>query len=148
MIGQRNKLLKSGEMHKAQCLDVEIAKTISGDNRRKAFMFKKYINKGETKPVSEMWKLKQSLFPKKTSTLPSSKFNHRGRLISEPLELVKLLGMEYGKVRLRKRSVHPMHKNLKPMREKLLALKLSLALKNKTPKILMVLQKQFLNHPS
>ena len=87
--------------------------------------------------MSEMWKLKQPLFPKKTPSLPSSKLNHRGRLISEPSELVQLLGMEYGKVRLRKRPVHPLHKALKPMRVKLLAMKLSLALKKKTPKLQM-----------
>ena len=45
--------------------------------------------------------------------------------------------MEYGKVRLRKRPVHPLHKALKPMRVKLLAMKLSLALKKKTPKLQM-----------
>ena len=90
------------------------------------------MNKSGTQPVSEMWKLKQSIFPKKTPTLPSSKINHQGKLISEPSELVELLGMEYGKVRLRKRPIHPKHKALKPMREKLLKMKLNSASNKKT----------------
>ena len=48
-----------------------------------------------------MWKLKQSLFPNEAHSLPSSKYNHRGKLVSEPAEMIKLLGREYGKIRLR-----------------------------------------------
>ena len=96
-------------------------------------MFKKFMNQGETQPVSEMWKLKQSLFPKKNPTLPSSKFNNRGKLVSERGEIIKLLGMEYGQVRLRKRPVHPKHKPLRPMRERLLRLKLNISDLKKTP---------------
>ena len=101
---------------------------------KKALMFKKYINQGETQHVSDMWKLNQSLFPKKTQSLPSSKFNHRGKLVSEPAELIKLLGTEYGKIRLRKRPSHPMHLKMNPIRRQLIMLKLRSASKKKTQK--------------
>ena len=107
LIGQQNKLFKNGYRLQAESLDAEIATTIFKENRSKALMFKKFMNQGETQPVSEIWKLKQSIFPRKTPTLPSSKVNHRGKLVSEPGEIIKLLGKEYGKVRLRKRPVHP-----------------------------------------
>ena len=133
LIGQRNKLLKQGEIQKAHSLDVTIASIISEENIKKALMFKKYMNKGETQPVSDMWKLKQSLFPKKAPSLPSSKFNHRGKLVTEPAELVKLLGTKYGKIRLRKRPTHPMHRQMNIIRKQLLIMKLSSASKKKTP---------------
>ena len=91
------------------------------------------MDKGETQPVSEMWKMKKkTLFPKKQRTLPSSKQNHIGKLVSEPKGLVKLLGMEYGEIRLRKRPVHPMHISHKHIREKLLGIKLNRAAKRNT----------------
>ena len=74
-----------------------------------------------------MWKMKKSTFPKKAPTLPSSKINYQGRLVSEPSELVKLLGDEYGRVRLRKRPTHPLNIESKKIRKILLHLKLSLA---------------------
>ena len=87
------------------------------------------MDKGETLCVSKMWKMKKALFPKKQQTLPSSKQNHIGKLVSEPKGLVKLLGMEYGKISLRKRPVHPMHISHKYIREKLLGIKLNRAAK-------------------
>ena len=66
-IGQRNKLMKLGDTQKVLSLDAKIAKIISEDKRNKAFMFKRYMNKDDTQPVSEMWKLKQALFPKKST---------------------------------------------------------------------------------
>ena len=133
LIRQRIILLKKGDNLQAERLDVKIANMIFQENKTKALMFKKYMNQGETQPVSEMWKLKQSIFPKKNPTLPSSKFNRTGKLVSEPRELIKLLAKEYGQVRLRKRPVHPMHTPLRPTRERLLRLKLSISEKRKTP---------------
>ena len=138
LIGKRNKFLKQGNIEQASILDAQIAQTIFKENRAKSFMFKKYMDKGETQPVSEMWKMKQRLFPKKKPTLPSSKLNYAGKLVTEPKELVKLLGLEYGKIRLRKRPVHPMHLSHKPIREKLLKIKLNKASKRNTPELEMI----------
>ena len=83
--------------------------------------------------MSEMWKLRKLLFPRKKQTLPSAKMNYKGKLVSEPEELKSLLAYEYGQVRLRKRPVHPLHKKIVPIRKKLLSLKLKSAIKKKTP---------------
>ena len=92
LIGKRNKFLKQGNTEQASILDAQIAQTIFKENRAKAFMFKKYME--------------PALFTKKKPTLPSSKFNHAGKLVTEPKYLVKLLGMEYGQIRLWKRQIY------------------------------------------
>ena len=74
--------------------------------------------------MSEMWKIKSKLFPKKASALPSAKLNYQGKVVTEPKELLKLIGEEFGRVRLRKRPVHPSNKRPKLIRKKLLKLKL------------------------
>ena len=117
----------------ASILDEDIAKIIFKEIRAKAFMFKKYMDKGETQPVTEMWKFKKTLFPKKKPTLPSSKHNHIGKLVSEPKELVKLLDVEYGIIKLRKRPIHPLNMSHKHIREKLINIKLNNAPKTSTP---------------
>ena len=60
----------------------------------------------------------------KTSTLPSSKYNYRGKIVTEPTELNKLIGEEYGKLRLRKRPCHPLNTTNRPIQNKFLKLKL------------------------
>ena len=54
-------------------IDAKIAKIISEEGQRKAYMFKKYTNRPNM--MSQMWKLKKMLFPKKASTVPSAKEN-------------------------------------------------------------------------
>ena len=93
-------------------------------------MFKKFTDISSSGCLSEMWKLKESLFLKKALTLPSAKLNHLGRIVSEPGELTKLLGEEYGIFRLRKRPTHPQFKWLKTMRSKVLNLKLKISMKS------------------
>ena len=82
-----------------------------------------------------MWKLKKSLFPRKSPSLPSAKTNYNGKLVSEPEELKALLAFEYGKVRLRKRPAHPLHKQIVQIRKKLLGLKLKHALQKKDTRL-------------
>ena len=83
--------------------------------------------------MSEMWKLKKKLFPKKACALPSAKINYRGKIVTEPKELKKLIGEEYGRVRLRKRPTHPLNQEGKQIRKLLLKLKLMIASQRKTP---------------
>ena len=71
-----------------------------------------------------MWKLKKRMFPKKASMHPSSKMNYRGKIVTEPKELTKLIGEEYGRVRLRKRPSHALDLRGKATRKILLKLKL------------------------
>ena len=70
------------------------------------------------------------MYPKKAPTLPSSKIDYHGNLVSEPGALNKLIGEEYGKVRLRKRPTHPLNIEGKKIRKILLTLKMEVA-KNK-----------------
>ena len=77
------------------------------------------------------------MFPKKASTLPSAKINYHGNFFTEPKELTKLLGEEYGRIRLRKRPCHPKNESNKQNRSKVLELKLLLARQRKTGPFLM-----------
>ena len=129
LITHRNRLVIEHKVKEAQQLNVKIATIISKESRKKAFMFKKFTDISSSGCLSEMWKTKNSLFPKKAHTLPSAKLNYAGRIVSEPQEITKLLGEEYGKFRLRKRPTHPKYEWLKTMRNKALNLKLKVALK-------------------
>ena len=81
--------------------------------------------------------IKKRLFPKKASMLPSAKVNYKGKLVTEPTELTKLIGEEYGRVRLRTRPSHPMNHGGKEIRQTLLKLKLLKAKETKTVPFLM-----------
>ena len=133
LIGQRNNLLKQGKVEESKVLNVKIAQIISEEGRSKALMFRKYCDQNGSGVMSEMWKLKKKLFPKKSCTLPAAKVNYQGKLVTEPKELTKLLGEEYGRVRLRKRPTHPQHILGKQIRNKILKLKLEIASRRKTP---------------
>ena len=61
-------------------------------------MFKKFTDISSYGCLSEMWKMKKSVFPKKAHTLPLAKLNYVGRIVSEPQEITKLLSEEYGKL--------------------------------------------------
>ena len=132
LIKQRNMLLKQGEVEQSHLIDVQIAKIISEEGRLKAGMFRKFCNPKRSSVLSGMWQLKKKLYPKKTSSLPTSKYNYHGKIVTEPNELNKLIGEEYGKIRLRKRPCHPLNEKTKPMRHKLLSIKLRLAKQRKT----------------
>ena len=133
LINKRNKQLKLGKYDQVKLMDENIAQIVAEEGRAKAKMFERYSDQNGSNSVQEMWKLKKKLFPKKASVLPSAKLNYQGRVVTEPNELTKLLGEEYGKIRLRKRPTHP--KNIKtiPLRKKIIQLKLKIAKKRKTP---------------
>ena len=137
LIKQRNSLLKHGEFEKSQIIDAQIAKIISKEGRIKANMFRKFCNPNRSHVLSEMWQLKKKLFPRKTPALPSAKYNYQGKIVTEPNELTKLMGKEYGTLRLRKRPCHPLNNEIRPIRNKLLKLKLFIAKQKKTDQFLM-----------
>ena len=135
LINQRNKLLKHGDVDKIDLLDAQIAKTIAEEGRIKASMFRKFCNPNRSTVLSEMWQLKKNL--KKPTSLPSAKYQYQGKIVTEPKELTHLIREEYGKIRLRKRPCHPDNKINKPVRNKLLQLKLLMAKQRKTEKFKM-----------
>ena len=57
--------------------------------------FKSYSDNPEQINMSQMWKTLQKLWPKCVNSLPSAKKNHRGKVISGPRGLKKLLAKEY-----------------------------------------------------
>ena len=71
---------------------------------------------------------KEKIFPTKASALSSAKLNYHGKVVTEPKELLKLIGDEFGRVRLRRRPSHPSNKRQKLIRNKLLKLKLLVAI--------------------
>ena len=56
--------------------------------------------------LSEMWKTKKSLWPKKSQSIPTGKKDHKGKLLTGPKDIKKLLEKEY-RERLRKKPSHP-----------------------------------------
>ena len=131
LITQGNMLIKQGAKE-TLVIDAQIAEMISKEGMKKALMFKKYTDSNTSEAVSQIWKLKKSLFPKKPSTVPAAKLNYQNNIVSHPKELTKLLGEEYGRVRLRKRPTHPLHTKGRSIREKILKTKLRLSSQKKT----------------
>ena len=99
-------------------LGKKIADKLKEEKIMKIKMFKKHSNESSANNMHNMWKLKKKLFPKKAPCIPSAKLNYQGRIISEPNELKKLIGNEYGKIRLRPRPIHPKNKMMKQLRNK------------------------------
>ena len=96
------------------------------EGRSKAHEFRKFCDKGSTLNVTEMWKLKKRMWPKKTNALPVAKRDHRGKLISSPADLKRLLLKEYTE-RLRPRPNHPNIKMSKILRKRLIKTKMNLS---------------------
>ena len=131
LISERNKLIKRGCKDTSN-LDAQIATIISKEGMKKATMFKKYTDTNMSGAVSQMWKLKKSLFPKKTSSLPVAKLNYQNQIISYPKDLTNLLGEEYGRIRLRKRPTHPLFVKEISIKKKIVKTKIQIASKKKT----------------
>ena len=68
--------------------------------------FRSYSENPENVSLPKVWKLLKKLSPKSNPTLPTGKRNHKGKIISGPREIRKLLALEY-KNRLRTRPIRP-----------------------------------------
>ena len=90
--------------------------------------FKSYSDNPETINMQEMWKKNKKLWPKCDNNLPTAKKNHRGKLVSNPGAIKKLLAREY-KDRLRKRAVRTDISDMRKWRTEILRMKLALAAK-------------------
>ena len=76
-----------------------------------------------------MWKSK--LWPKNGISLPTAKKNHKGKLISAPGDIKKLMAKEY-KDRLRSRPFRPDLKMMKKNKRRIFKLKMNLASSRKS----------------
>ena len=88
--------------------------------------FKSFSDNHETINMQEMWKRNKKLWPKVGNNLPTAKKNHKGKLVSNPGAIKKLLAREY-KDRLRRRPVRPDITDIRMGRKEITKLKLKLA---------------------
>ena len=84
----------------------QIAEILEVEEKNKAQMFKDFCNESNSINISEMWKLKQNIWPKKHETLPTGKFNNQGHMVTDHEELKKLYASEF-KERLGARPTNP-----------------------------------------
>ena len=112
-------------------LTEKISTILEEEGKSKAYKFRKFCDKGNTLNVTEMWKLKKKIWPKKKSALPVAKQNYKGRLLSAPSDIRHLLLMGY-KDRLRGRPCLPRLQKSRTLRQKLIKMKLSLSKKVKS----------------
>ena len=134
LINQRNLLnRKKGNQSKVDEISEEISKMEAEENRNKIMEnFKCYSENPESINLTQMWKLLGKLWPKNGNALPSAKKNHKGKIISDPRELKKLLAKEY-KERLRSRRMRPDFLRQDDLKEDIFKLKMKIAESNESP---------------
>ena len=137
LINNRNELAK-----KVQKTDEEKVKEVNLDEiisnkeaeiKRNEIVkqFKTLSDDPENINLNQVWKNLNRLCPKVGGTLPTAKKNHKGRIVSAPGELKKLLAKEY-KERLRSRPARPDLYGLSRRRRRIFRLKMKLAEENTT----------------
>ena len=120
--------------HMVDSIEHKIAKIEAKENRDKVIKnFKRFSEDPENINIQEMWKVLKSIGPKFKKTVPMAKKNYKGKIISNPHELRKLLAQEY-KLRLRSRPIRPDLGDLKLRRDKIFDLQIRLSEKNKSIK--------------
>ena len=137
LINQRNVLINRNEgivnTIELEGVTKRIAELEAEENRNKIFQhFKFYSDNPEQINMQQMWKLMKQMWPKVGLTLPVAKKNHKGKIVSGPMEIKKLLAREY-KDRLRSRPVRPDLKNMKVRRKIIFKLKMKLASMKQSP---------------
>ena len=123
LINQRNIFANSSDKvekdRKLQELNNEISYLEAEENRNKLMdNFKQISDNRENINVSKMWKLLNKLWPKNSNSLPTAKKNHRGKIVSGPLEIKLLLAKEY-KDRLRCRPIRPDMKKMQKRKKRI-----------------------------
>ena len=129
LINERSKLAKTKTDEELKELDSKIADIISEEEREKVMKFQKFTNQNGSVNLPEMWKLKKKLWPKKASSIPTAKINHKGKLVPTSEEVKSALKKEYTE-RLRKRPEHP--KVSKHYKKKTIEMKLKSSKENKS----------------
>ena len=94
--------------------------------------FKDLSENPEKINLQQMWKLSKKVWPKHSQTLPTAKRNQKGKVVSGPREIRKLLATEY-KDRLRSRPVRPGLENMKKRKRLIFKMKMKLAERKSSP---------------
>ena len=137
LIDERNKLSVKPETPEIKEKIFEISQQIAEDeaqeNRNLIFKnFKDLSENPEKINLQQMWKLSKKVWPKHSQTLPTAKRNQKGKVVSGPREIRKLLATEY-KDRLRSRPVRPGLENMKKRKRLIFKMKMKLAERKSSP---------------
>ena len=134
LINKRNQMLKHSEdQNDIKLVNKEIAEKEAEANRDLIIKnFKQFSENPENVNLQQMWKLMKTLWPKATSILPTAKRNHRGKVVTGPKEIKKLLSKEY-KDRLRSRPFRPDLRYMKSRKNTIFKMKMKLAESRKSP---------------
>ena len=57
--------------------------------------FKNFIENPESVNISQVWKTLKKMSPKQEATLPTAKSNHKGKIVTGPSEIKRLMAKEY-----------------------------------------------------
>ena len=128
-IDERNILSKYPERNedKINELNEQIAENIAEENKELIVRnFKHFSDNPQNINMQQMWKLLKKLWPKNPPTIPTAKRNHRGKIISCPTGIKKILSKEY-KHRLRARPVRPDLESMKMRKKLIFKMKMKLA---------------------
>ena len=129
LMGCRGNIEAEKEIDK---LNEKVSEFEAFENREKIMKhFKAFSENPEQINLQQMWKLNKKLWPKQGNIKPAAKKNHRGKLVSNPGAIKKLLAREY-KDRLRKRPIRPDFSDMRFRRNKIFKLKMKVASKNKS----------------
>ena len=137
LIKRRNELQKaitdgkSTNNPELNTLEEQISKILEEEENNKAKLFKEFCNESNSINISEMWKLKQKVWPKRPETLPTGKFNKKGQMVTEAEEL-KILYAEEFKERLRSRPIHPEFLDIQEIKDSIFQLKMDQVKMKKT----------------
>ena len=135
LIDERNNLMnaKSDNVEQIDKLNENISEIEASENREKIMKnFKSFSDNPDKINIQQMWKLNKKLWPKCGNALPVAKKNHKGKLVSNPKAIKKLLAREY-KDRLRKRPVRPDFSDMRRRRKEIFKLKMKFAGNRRSP---------------
>ena len=93
--------------------------------------FQSFSENPENVSLGQVWKTMNKLWPKCGESLPAAKKDHKGKIVSAPKALKKLLAKEY-KERLRTRKIRPDLKHLEEKKKRIFLMKLKLAESNRS----------------
>ena len=99
LVNKRNETMKNKKPHKENMI-ADLEKEISileAEMNKELVMkhFKKFNDNPENVNITEMWKALKKVCPKFKSNVPVAKKDFKGKLITEPKEIKKLLAKEY-----------------------------------------------------
>ena len=130
LVQKRNKLkatLKDPYHLEIQNIEREISSLEAEENRKMIIKhFKEFGDNTENINLTKLWKVFKKIGTKNKSTVPVSKKDHKGNLITDPKEIKELLATEY-KQRLRDRPVRPDLGDIRSRKQEIFKLQLELS---------------------